>query len=272
MIDVIDLATINTMASQSVGPWVSIYLPTERIGPNAASKLRLKNHLATASTLLTERGVAKSVIAEIDLQGQSVLADNELWAKRENGLAVFVASEASFAYRATEAWLDSVTVADTPDIDQLQAEASKDRPFAVLALSLDHVRLFFGDQRSLVEDDRSMLPPSMAHVLFNNDREPQLQTHSSGRVGSGATVASFHGQELNELADIDRFLRAVDRGLSDAVDKDLPVVLAGVDRLVTEFRHVSEHGALVEAHISGNCDHKHTAELHSQAWTIVETI
>ncbi len=271
MIDRVELATVDTMAERSEGPWVSIYLPTERLGPPTASKLRLKNSLADASSILTDRGVAKNIISAIDRRGESVLADHTLWGKREQGLAVFLASEAHLTYRLADAETDSVVVSDTPDTDLLRSAAMQNRSFAVLALSLDHVRLLRGDQQSLIEDDPSPLPVAMADVLSNNDREPQLQSHSSGRIGGGATAASFHGQEPNELADIDRFLHAIEDSFQATIDPDLPVVLAGVDRIVAEFRRVSHHPCLLDDAIHGNVDRENIAELHQKAWAIVQT-
>jgi len=269
MIDRVDLATIDTLAERSEGPWVSIYLPTERLGSSAASKIRLKNLLAEARTALTARGTDKDVIRSIVRRGESVLADDALWHKREIGLAVFFGSETHVAFRMAVEWDSFVVVADAPDTDQLRAAAQQNRSFAVLGLSLDHVRFLRGDQLSLTEDDPSPLPVRMADVLSGLDREPQLQSHSSGRVAGGATAASFHGQEPNEQADIDRFLHAVDRALGAAVDADLPVVLAGIDRIVADFRRLSHHRSLLGEAIHGNVDRESVADLHRKAWAIV---
>ena len=270
MIDQVDRATVDALAERTDGPWVSIYLPTERLGPTQSSKIRLKNLLTEAKAVLTTRGVDDRVIAAIATHGASVLERQELWNARELGLAVHVSADEVFVHRLAEPCDQTVVVADSPQVDLLRSIVEQDRSFAVLALSLNDVRLLRGDRQGLVEDDPPVLPTRMSDVLADDDREPQLQSHSGGRVGSGTVTASFHGQGTNDQADTDRFLRSVDRALSTTIDSDLPVVLAGVDRIVAAYRQLSHHRGLLPEAIHGNVSRVAVSELHAKAWAIVE--
>ncbi len=271
MFDTLNLAAVEALAERADGPWVSIHLPTERLGSSQASKLRLKNLIAEAKAVLAEEGVDKRTIKAITEQGASVLDRREFWDARGLGLAVHICATEAFVYRVDETCDQSLVVADSPQVDLLRSMAERDRPFAVLALALDDVRLLRGDRQELVEDDPPVLPVRMADVLENDDREPQLQSHSGGRVGDGAVTASFHGQETKEQADLDRYLRAIDRALTSTIEPDLPVVLAGVDRIVAAFRRVSRHRVFLPDAIHGNVSRVSPSELHAKAWPIVDS-
>ncbi len=271
MFDTLNLAAVETLPKRSDGPWVSIHLPTERLGSSQASKLRLKNLLAEAKSVLTDEGVDKRTIKAIAEHGASVLDRKDIWDARGLGLAVHVCASEAFVHRLDDTCDQSMVIADSPQVDLLRSMAGSDRHFAVLALALDDVRLLRGNRRELVEDDPPVLPVRMADVLEHDDREPQLQTHSGGRVGDGTVTASFHGQETKEQADLDRFLRAIDRALISTIAPDLPVVLAGVDRIVAAYRRVSRHRVLLPEAIHGNVSRTAPSALHDQAWPIVDS-
>lgn len=270
MIDRIDTKTIEQLASRTDGPWISIYLPTERIGPNTSSKTRLKNLLADATNTMKSRGMTARVITSATRRGDELLADDPFWATQNVGLAVFLSSTDLFTFRLPDPCEQEVLVTESPEIGTLRAFADQDRSFALLALSLNKVRLLRGDQQSLVEDDPPMLPVSLKDALDLDDRESQLQSHAGGRVGGGQIAPAFHGQGSKDQADVDRFLRLVDRALADAVADDLPVVLAGVERLVAAFRHVSHRHGLIDEAIHGNVDRNSESSLHEKAWPIVQ--
>ena len=270
MIDRIDTKTIEQLASRTDGPWISIYLPTERIGPNTSSKTRLKNLLADATNTMKSRGMTARVITSATRRGDELLADDPFWATQNVGLAVFLSSTDLFTFRLPDPCEQEVLVTESPEIGTLRAFADQDRSFALLALSLNKVRLLRGDQQSLVEDDPPMLPVSLKDALDLDDRESQLQSHAGGRVGGGQIAPAFHGPGSKDQADVDRFLRLVDRALADAVADDLPVVLAGVERLVAAFRHVSHRHGLIDEAIHGNVDRNSESSLHEKAWPIVQ--
>jgi hypothetical protein len=270
MIDRIDSATVEQLAERTDGPWISIYLPTDRIGPSTPSKTRLKNLLAEAVATMKSRGMNTRLIASVARRGDDLLADNSFWATQHDGLAVFLSPTDRLTFRLPEACDQEVLVTDTPDVMTLRTFADRDRPFAVLALSLKNVRLFRGDQQSLVEVDPPVLPVSLDEALDLDDRESQLQSHTGGRVGGGQIAPAFHGQGSKDRADVDRFLRLVDRALGQAVAADVPIVLAGVDRLVAAFRHVSHREGLIDDAIHGNADRSPAPSLHEKAWPIVQ--
>ncbi len=270
MIDRIDSKSVDQLAERTDGPWISIYLPTERAGPNTSAKTQFKNLMAEAVTTLEARGTKPRGVTSFAERGTVLLGDKSFWATQHNGLAVFLSPTDLTTFRLTDSCQPEVTVTASPEVEVLRSQADRNQPFAVLALSLQHVRLLRGDQQTLVEDDPAVLPVSLDEALGLDDRERQLQSHAGGRVGSGNVTASFHGQGSDNQADADRFLRLVDQALGRAVAPDVPIVLAGVDRLVTAFRHVARSNSLVDEAIHGNVDRTSATSLHERAWAILQ--
>lgn len=270
MIDHVDRASVEDLAKRSGGPWVSMQLPTERIGQNQAAKIRFKNLMTEALTRLKNQGTDRKLVDGLSERMTTMLDDAPFWASLEDGLVVLVSPTDRVVYRLAESFDESVVVADTPQVDVLVLHADTDQPYAVLALSLKHVRLLRGNKHRLIEEDPPVLPTDIESALAIDDREPQLQSRSAGRVGSGTTAAAFHGHGgTTELADTERFMRLVDDALIANVPSDLPIVLAGVDRTVAAFRKVSRHRRLLDESIHGNADRLSAATLHERAWPIV---
>ncbi len=270
MIDHVDRASVEMLAERSEGPWVSLAVPTERVGPNTATKIQFKNLMTEAVDLLKARGTGATVTNTLRERGADLLDDAAFWTTLDESLVVFLSPGDQVMFRLAGTCDPSVVVSDHPKVDVLLMHVDERRPYAVLALSLKKVRLLRGDQHGLVEDDPPVLPVDLATALALDDREPQLQSHAAGRVGAGRTTAAFHGQGSDEDADTERFMRLVDDALHRAMPDDVPIVLAGVDRTVAAFRKVSRRRTLLDESIHGNADRLSGAHLSERAWPIVE--
>ena len=271
MIDHVDRDLLDQMAERSDGPWISMYVPTEKAGPNRAAKIHYKNLVTEAFNQLSARDVSHPSVEALRARTSSVLDDAPLWASADRGLAVFVAPDDQLVVRLAYECEPSVVVADQPNVDGVRVQVDDLGAYAVLAVSLKHVRLLRGSSTGLTEDTGAGLPTDLESALALDDRESQLQSHASGRVGAGRTTAAFHGHDNVRDADIGRFMRLVDDALTKAVPADVPIVLAGVDRTVTAFRQVARHPGLVDQSISGNADRSSPAELADKARAILRS-
>jgi hypothetical protein len=148
--------------------------------------------------------------------------------------------------------------------------------FYVLALSLNNVRLFQANADTM-SDVTLNFPTSMSETLWMDDPEKYLNMHSSSssmREGKGRTGV-FHGHdpEDEEKTNILRFFRAVNEGLNTMLeDKNIPMVLAGVEYLLSIYREASTYQNILRESVTGNPDRENLKELHGQAWKIVRPI
>jgi hypothetical protein len=277
MLDTISARGFNELAGAVGDHLVSIYLPTHQTGAETAQdSIRLKNLASTAAAELVAVG---RHTAEVDALLADVTAlhnDAMFWAHVGRGLAVLVGPARSRFYRLADPVEELVVVADRFHLRPLLASVESTRAFAVLALSENRIRLLRGDRFGLAEQPLGDVPASMADALRFDDREPQLHSHSAGRVGAGRVTAAMHGQGGHKDAhdaDVARFLKAVDAEIIDAIGgRSTPLVLAGVDTIVAHFRHLTGYPRVVDGSVSGNADRRSPGQLHEAAWPLVEAV
>ncbi len=274
VIDVIVNDDMRALVAVEAPHCVSLYLPTHPSGPGVAGDpIRLKNLIAAAKNELEAIGMRTSEATDLLGPVESMIDDKWFWEHSTEGLAIFVTSDGVRRFRLAGSVEEAVVVADRLWIAPLIPFVSTGRAFYVLALSENRVRLLRGSRYEVTELDRGAIPASKDEALRFDDRESQLHSHGASRVGSGAVSATFHGQGVaNDFDDVDqtRFLHAVDRGLAGVVaDTTAPLVLAGVEEIVSRFQKLSRHGNIAESFVAGNPERLSPAELHREAVPLV---
>jgi hypothetical protein len=269
-----DLRQLATAADQYS---VSVYLPTHPTGnERAQDPIRLKNLLARARREMEALGLPPRQIDELLAPADAVHDQADFWTEMSNGLAVLIDTHGMRTYRLPTLVDELSVVADHFHLKPLLASLAADEVFYVLALSQNQVRLLRGNRFALNEVSLGEIPASLAEALRFDDRESQLQSHGSHRVGSGTVVATFHGQGAGkdmDKVDLDRFLTAVDHGVREIVGTtSAPLVLAGVDHVVGHFRKLSGSAQIVEGDVRGNQDRVSADDLHRRAWPLVQPL
>jgi hypothetical protein len=277
-VDTVVAETVRTLIDADDAPCISIYMPTHRSGKEAAAQgpIRLKNLLDQARQHLVESEVRPADADQI-LAEASRLTDNApFWQHQEDGLAVFIAPGRTNTFRLPAHFSELVDVGDSFHLKPLWPVVASGEVFYLLALSRNRVRLLWGNRFRMDEIDLpGEIPGSLADALWFEDPEKQIQHRGADRVGRGRVVAHFHGHgtpdEQND-ARVERFLQRVDGGLRHLIDRDTPLVLAGVDDIVALFRKVSDHRNLLPQHIPGNPDRLSPAQLHERAIPLIEPL
>ncbi|MEO1060119.1 MAG: hypothetical protein AAFZ07_01785 [Actinomycetota bacterium] len=277
MIDIVAEHELRQLAEASDEHCISIYLPTHRIGREAAAdRIRFKNAVAGARRDLLALGL-RSPVADALLGGADALThDERLWSHLDAGLAVFASATLHRAHRLPGPVPELVVVSDRFHIKPLVPLTASDETFHVLALSQSDVRVFRGTRYELTELELGSIPHDLATALRFDDRESQLQSHGAQRTGTGRVARRFHGHGVGvdtKDADLGRFLAAVDDGLAELVgDRPAPLVLAGVDSTVARFRALSSHPRIVRGEIEGSAAALTAAELHARSWPLVQEV
>lgn len=276
MIDVISTQALHQLTEVHGDHCVSVYLPTHPSGGSTAEDpIRLKNLTAHAAAELRSVGCTAHDAEEVLSAVTSLQDDHPFWAHQGNGLAVFATRERTWTYRLPAPVDELVVVADRLHIKPLLPGVSSGQSFYVLALSQNVVRLLHGSRYSVNELALDEIPESLATALRFDDREPQLQSHSALRTGTGHVSATFHGQGVGKDtrdADLDRFLAAVDDGVCTVVDDRAALVLAGVEHVVAHYRKLTRHARVVRGEITGNPERLRADELHDRAWPLVQPL
>ena len=270
-IDLISVEELRTLGSIE-GPCLSVFMPTHRHGSETLQgPVRLRNLAGQAARELEATGVApeerKSLLAPI----RELIDDSWFWQHQGDGLALFAAPGWFRRYRLPIQVPEEASVSRSFRVRPLLAIVGGDGTFLVLALSENSVRLFEATRYSIAELDSRPIPGSMAEALAHEDPERQLQVRSGGQG-----TAEFHGHgqggEVDKAA-LERYFRAVDRGLRDRVgSSQLPLVLACVGYYQPIFRSISDYPVVIDEVIEGSPDRRTAEDLHASGWPLVEPL
>jgi hypothetical protein len=275
MIDLIGRDDVVRLAETTGSECISIYLPTQHAGAETLQNpIRLKGLLARTTAELEALGLSAHDIHTRLQPATSLLDDTAFWTNVGHGLAVFIDDHDMWTKHLPITVAELAVVSDRFHLGPLIRALGDGDPFFVLAISRNEVRLLRGTRFAIDEHPLGQIPSSMAEALQFDDREPQLQSHAGERTGTGSPVAMFHGQGAGKdarQADLERFLDAIDAGVRDIVgDTGTPLVLAGVDEVVAEYRKRSRYRHIVAGSIKGNPQRTQANEFHDRAWPLVE--
>ena len=275
--DILNPTALKSLIAEQ-GKWcVSLYMPIHQVGrEQQQDPIRLKNLLAQAETKLLANGLRRPEIQELMRPAEELLWSKDFWQRPGDGLAIFLTNEFHKIYRLPVEFEEQLSIGTSFHFKPLIPCLGRGVRFYVLALSQNNIRLFEGNADTIHEIQLNF-PTSMEEALWTDDPQRHLNMHSgSVSMGGGKAGAGiFHGHDPadDEKKNILRFFQSVNEGLNDLLeDKNLPMVLAGVEYLLPIFREASSHQNLLEDVIEGNPDRENLKELHEQAWAIIKPI
>lgn len=260
------------LAKQKNDVSISIYLPTHRKGEEVQQDpIRLKNLLAEARKQLKDKNVADKRIEKLLEEPRKSLDQPSFWRHNDKGLALFISEEDFEFYRIPHSFGERVMISDhfliTPLIPMISLEGS----FCVLALSQKNIRLLKARRDSVEEIELQDAPESLEEFLKYDVNEAHLQHHS----GQGDGLAIFHGQggsKDTNTEEIISYLKAVENEVTSVMRKrNDPLILAGVNEAVAEYRKVNHYSRLIEQTVSENPDPKSNEEIRDEGWKIIQS-
>ncbi len=265
------------------GPCISLFMPTDRTGVEGQQdQLRIRRLIREAEVMVRDKTHLHSAQVEDLLQPlHALVEDQQFWRHVSDGLAIFRSPELFHSLRLPCHFKEQVVVGDHFSLKPLLPLLTYDGRFYVLALSHNAVRLLACTHDSASELKLpEQVPPSLAEFLGGEERENNLQSHSSasfGTVGKGGRhPAIFHGQGVgtdDEKDDLLRYFQQIDWGLHERLrDETAPLVLAGVEYLFPLYQQANSYPHLLEHGITGNPDKLKAETLRAEAWAIVEPV
>jgi hypothetical protein len=255
---------------------ISMYMPTD---PSAATtdeqRIRFKNLLRRAEKTVQDRAPKNKQLVEMIEKGWRLLENDYFWRYQSDGLAVFIAPALFLFYRLPMAVDEVFSASNHFVVKPLVPMFMGDGRFYILALSQAEVRLFACTPHSVMEIDLVDVPEGIAESLRYDSKQYQLPFHT-GTAGGGRRPAMFHGHGVgtdDKKDDILRYFQDVNRGLATILpDRQVPLVLAGVDYLLPIFREATSHQRVMEEAVIGNPDDLRAEELHQKALPIVRPV
>lgn len=255
-------------------PCVSIYMPTFRAGAETQQNpIRLKNLLRRVQERLVETGMKDTDAAELMTPVRELVDDQTFWQTQADGLAIFRSPSVFKTFRLPTPLDENAVVEHRFHLKPLFSLVNGDGRFYILALSQKNLRLIAASRHSAEEVELGPdVPTSLPEALGDLSRgHTQLQQRPSGTGMSRAPIFHGHGtREDNIKAEIVQYFNLADKALLKYMDRDAPVVLAGVEYLLPRYKYTTEHPKVLEEGLTGNADGISAEELRDAAWEIVE--
>lgn len=245
-------------------------------------QLRIRRLIREAESLVRGKTQLHSAQVEDLLEPLRTLLDDKwFWQHASDGLAIFRSAQVFRPLRLPSSFREQIVVSDHFYLKPLLSVLTSEGHFYILALSHNAVRLLACTQDSASELKLpKQVPTSLAEFLGGEERENELQSHSSasfGTVGKGGRHPTiFHGQGVgtdDEKDDTLRYFQHIDRGLHELLkDQTVPLVLAGVEYLFPIYQQANSYPHLLEQGITGNPDKLKAETIRGKAWAIVEPV
>ncbi len=262
---------VKVLARQNQRPSISIYQPTHRTAPdNQQNPIRFKNLVREAERMLAENGLKARDIDALLAPAAALIEQSLFWRHVYDGLAVFIAPEDFHVYRLPFPVDEQVVLAPSYYVKPILPQFTNNGQYFILAFSQNEVRLLEGTRFGAGEINLpDSAPGSLAEAIGEYEAPP---TGIMARAAGGGGAAVFYGGAGDEQRKIrvGQFLNRLDASLRPIfIERQSPVVLAGVDYLMPIYRRESDYPHIMAQGVPGNPDLVRPEALHVEAWPIV---
>lgn len=265
--------TILSIVEKAKNPSVSIYLPTHVKGEEVQQDpIRFKNLLKKAEQQLIDYEVDEATVEALLEEPRKLLDQPIFWQHADKGLAVFVTENDFEYFRVPLDFKEQVMVEDHFLITPLLPMITLDGTYCMLTLSQKEMRLLKCTRDSVEPILLEGVPTSLDEFLKYDVNEKHLQ-HHSGQGGKSRAI--FHGQGGSadtDTEEIVNYLKTVENEVTSILKKrNDPLVLAGVNEAVAEYRKVNHYSRLMEEAVSENPDPLSDVKINKKGWEVIKS-
>ena len=264
---------------------VSIYIPTHRKGKEVnemKDRRVLKNHYQDIKSSLKDRkGVPENEAIAYLEPINKLIQDREFWHHQTESLAVFLADNFIEYYHLPYQVNEYSTLEKSFYLMPLVSLFSDDNCYYLLSLGLNRTRLMEATRYHIREiEGGPIMKKGIDEIYHLYDFDKGIRNQSSSQHGGKQRTAgnkggaTFHGQGNANDDDkqfIVEYFQNVEEELKDRIiNRELPLLLVGVDRLHPIFRENVAAFKIFEKGIVGNYEQMGKDRLHQMANETVE--
>jgi hypothetical protein len=259
-----DLAELTGYEAENC---ISIFIPAHSSGVEV-NKLHdaivFKNNLQKARKELLDKGLQQRTVDTILKPAFDLVDDREFWNSQSEGLAVFIAEGFIKVIKLPFSLKEELFVNSSFYVVPLLPVMSENEHFYLLLLSKKDAKIYRGDGFGMELLQVEGLPNGMDDVIhFEEKNARQLMRRAGGGAGRDAINGggSYHGHGSG-LADepeyISQYLKEVDQTLwlELLANEKAPLILAGTEGIIGQYRGLSKYKNVVESMLTGNFDHE----------------
>lgn len=258
---------LTALTDGTASPSVTIYMPTHKAPtpPHMQEdQTRFKNLVSKTVDQLGTDGTNDQFTQEFKQQTSGMMEDIAFWEDMTESLLI-CARPGMFEYFNLPIESDEyVAVDDHFHLAPLLGLIDEFQPYYLLAVKQKQPFLLYGDAYGLKPSELK-LPASIAEAL--NIDEMHLKSNQFYSIQGGAG-AEFHGHGgAKDAGDSERrqFMKIINDKVSNFVDSNTPIVLAGTTDEVTEFTNQGKLQTVLPEHVHGSYTEDQAHELHGKA-------
>lgn len=259
---------------QAGGSLITMYIPTHRSAspPHMTEdQIRTKNAFHKAIEMLKQKG-DRTTAAYLQEFLDGLLEDNvAFWEHRSEGLLICAENGSVQMFNLPVDTEEYVAVNSAFHLAPIFGLLHDAQQYHVLLLGQHQPRLLTGDMYGLRESGLK-LPASVEQALNidENNQKSEQQRSAEGSNGNGASYNGRGGARNPAEADRERFWRYLDQKLHTHMDAKTPLMLAGVESDVAEYRAICKHPRVLNQAILGNWANAKPHELFDKAHGIMQ--
>lgn len=266
---------IQILLAAEQAPCLSIYMPTHRNHPeNLQDIILFKNLVKVIKESLMQKYSAGEV--QKHLEPLEALAEDEnIWNHTFDGLAIFSSTDLFKVVGVRKSFEKLALVADSFHTKPLRQYLQSLDHFYVLGLTLNEIRLFEGNRRSLTEVELTADTPKTITEVLGDELTDKHTTVASYGGSGGESSPMFHGhggRKDETEKDTERFFREVANTIHEHYTKPSgwPLILAALTEHQSLFQKVNNNPLLFTNGIEINPTSVTPDKLATMAWEIME--
>ncbi len=267
--DAPDRDTLASLGRLLGWPSISMYMPTHPVGQDdQQDPLRFKNLLGSVADELRSKEMRPAQVDDLLGEAYRLLDDPTFWRRTAAGLAVFIRPGETSVFTIDTGLPELAMVDDRFILRHLLPSIHTQERFWLLALSKNERRLFEGDHAGLTEVPLPDTPENFKDAMRFEDADHayRFRTESGASPQGGSLFYGMGGLPDAEKEQVWRYVHMVERGVRTATrETQDPLLLAGVEYIVSAYRAQNSYPNLAEAALLGSPDEIPPSRLHAQA-------
>jgi hypothetical protein len=271
MQDLTKAAIAALLTGEEGEPKVTIYAPmhTTATPPHMTeNQIRLKNLIhKAAEELRTNYGHDGKKMADmLGAELEKYLNNPLFWESQTEGLLLCAQPNAVQVFHLPIDTEEYVAVDNCYHVAPVLALLNDEQSFYVLAVSQHSPKLFAGSMYGLCDMETDM--PSSLEASLGIDERNQKSDHSQA-LGDDVSFNGRGGVRDPRQDERLRFFRIIDSIACANTERGLPLILAGTDSEIAEYRHISKHHNILPQTVGGSFGGAKAHDLFEPAYTII---
>lgn len=261
------ITTFRNLVKHAGAHSVSVYLAMYKRGSDLHGHLSqaiLKGCIKEARKELAKYQIPQLEITNYLRPLYHLLEEGEIWRNPSEGLAIFLDQKGLKYYTLPISFDTKVYVASQFYLLPLFPLYQEDRPYFVLKLSQDYVRLYQATGFTITDiTDKVAIPQKIEDVVGKEFEAKTLQRRNSRGIAGGNIIHGYGEGKDDVKKELSKFYKAIDEAFLKTVgDSKPPLILSCTDEVFSHYKNVSKYPQIFEKNLAGDPEFITENDLH----------